>query len=161
MNKKLVFVTWHYKKVWLSVDYFLFGIHRFILININGNSCQKSWELIVRTFILQASCAPRLQFRRRPILDLKENVWEFAPFSTVQCTCYSTLNHKFKSLMHFGQVMFPHESNSLYWRVLSFAWMTIFPTTSPLYSSSIQRVSEIFFVLGPDSIIAIDVAPPR
>ena len=56
MDIKLVFVTWHYKKGWLSVDYFLFGIYRFILININRNNSQKSWELILRTYILQASC---------------------------------------------------------------------------------------------------------
>ena len=57
MDKKLVFVTRHYKKGWLSIDYFLFDTHRFILININRNICQKSWEHILRTFILQASCA--------------------------------------------------------------------------------------------------------
>ena len=56
MDKKLVFVARHYKKGWLSIDYFLFDIHRFILININRNIGQKSWEHILRTFILQATC---------------------------------------------------------------------------------------------------------
>ena len=42
--------------------FFLFDIHRFILININRNTGQKSWEHILRTFILQASCAQDLSF---------------------------------------------------------------------------------------------------
>ena len=42
MDKKLVFVTRHYKKGWLSIDYFLFDIHRFILININRNGSMSS-----------------------------------------------------------------------------------------------------------------------
>ena len=56
MDKKLVFVTRHYKKRWLSVDFFLFDICRFILININWINSQKSWKPILRTFIFQALC---------------------------------------------------------------------------------------------------------
>ena len=33
-----------------------FAINRFILININGSKSQKSWELIIRTYSVQASC---------------------------------------------------------------------------------------------------------
>ena len=39
------------------MDDFNFAINRFILININGNKSQKSWEQIARTFSVQASCA--------------------------------------------------------------------------------------------------------
>ena len=60
MDKKLVFVTRHYKKGWLSIDFFLFDIHRFILININRINSQKSWKPILRTFMLQALCAHKL-----------------------------------------------------------------------------------------------------
>ena len=38
------------------MDDFNFAINRFILININGNKSQKSWEQIARTFSVQASC---------------------------------------------------------------------------------------------------------
>ena len=34
--------------------FFLFDIHKFILININRINSQKSWKPILRTFILQA-----------------------------------------------------------------------------------------------------------
>ena len=33
-----------------------FAINRFILININGSKSHKSWELIIRTYSVQASC---------------------------------------------------------------------------------------------------------
>ena len=39
------------------MDDFNFAINRFILINSNGNKSQKSWELITRTYSVQASCA--------------------------------------------------------------------------------------------------------
>ena len=55
--------------MWLWVDFFLFGIYRFILININGNNCQKSWKLIVRTFIFQALCAVNTWRRLNPGSD--------------------------------------------------------------------------------------------
>ena len=38
------------------MDDFNFAINRFILININVNKSQKSWEQIARTFSVQASC---------------------------------------------------------------------------------------------------------
>ena len=37
--------------------FFLIGICGLVLVLKNGNPSQKSWKLILRTFILQASCA--------------------------------------------------------------------------------------------------------
>ena len=34
-----------------------FGIHWFVLVNINWNVCQKLWEHILKIFIIQATCA--------------------------------------------------------------------------------------------------------
>ena len=41
------------------MNFFLIGICGLILVLKNENPSQKSWKLILRTFILQASCAPR------------------------------------------------------------------------------------------------------
>ena len=39
------------------MNFFLICIFRLVLVHKNGNRSQKSWKLILRTFILQASCA--------------------------------------------------------------------------------------------------------
>ena len=39
------------------MNYFLVCIFRLVLVHKNRNLNQKSWKLILRTFILQASCA--------------------------------------------------------------------------------------------------------
>ena len=46
----------------------------FVLIKINGNNSQKSWELILRTFFLQASCALHLG-HSHPILVVTNTVY--------------------------------------------------------------------------------------
>ena len=62
-NKNLIFVlfrwfseliSWYLRR--LSMNYFLIGIYRLVFVHKNGKLSQKSWELILRTFILQASC---------------------------------------------------------------------------------------------------------
>ena len=61
----------------LSVDFFLFGIHRFILININGNNSQKSWKPNTRTFILLRLSALAV--------DLISNISQTTARNCVEC----------------------------------------------------------------------------
>ena len=72
-NKNFIFVlfrgfleliSWYLRR--LSMNFFLIYIFRLVLVHKNRNQNQKSWKLILRTFILQASCVLPYLTRRRP-----------------------------------------------------------------------------------------------
>ena len=53
------------------MNYFQICIFRLVLVHKNRNLNQKSWKLILRTFILQASCGLWLRYAARfdPLFD--------------------------------------------------------------------------------------------